>query len=304
MRRCEALLACALTLSCASTPVSVADAGCASCAVWGRPEPQGTLPLELSELSGLVAAARSPGVLFGHNDSGDTARFFAIDERGALLATFVLPDAGATDWEAVGRGPCEEGSCLFFGDLGDNAKVRGRYTIFRVPEPSIPGSASMPLAVQFTQLDVTYPDAGRRNAEAMLVHPVSGDLYVITKEPSGIPSEVFVLRQSGSLRAGAFELSGITTLPFPGPGDDPITAADVDPCGRRVLLRLYDGLIELSLADGQPFDSVFSSAPRRLPVAQEPQGEAVAFSHDGVSFFTGSERLNPTEPLNRSRCRP
>lgn len=304
MRRCEVLFAVTVSLGSACSMAPSVDAGCFSCATWDRPVAQGTLPLELSELSGLVASARTPGVLFAHNDSGDTARFFAIDEHGSLLGTFFLPDAGAIDWEDVGRGPCDAGSCLFFGDIGDNDHLRGRYAILRVPEPAIPASAGPAEAVPFTRLDFTYPDGGAPNAEALFVHPLSGDLYVLSKEASGVPSEVYVLRHAGTRGAGSTEAEWVAQLPFPTASDDPITGADVNACGTRVLVRLYDGLVELSVAGGQPFESIFQSALRRVTVAAEPQGEAIAYARDGAAFFTGSERLNPTEPLYRSGCRP
>jgi Zn-finger nucleic acid-binding protein len=38
----------------------------------------------LKETSGLAASAKNPGELWLHNDSGDTARVFAIDQSGAV----------------------------------------------------------------------------------------------------------------------------------------------------------------------------------------------------------------------------
>ena len=49
--------------------------------------------------SGLAASHRHPGVLYTHNDSGDTPRFFAIDANANVLAEVRLDGANALDRE-------------------------------------------------------------------------------------------------------------------------------------------------------------------------------------------------------------
>jgi hypothetical protein len=41
---------------------------------------------QIREASGIVASRQNPGVLWVHNDSGDSARVFAINEKGEFLA--------------------------------------------------------------------------------------------------------------------------------------------------------------------------------------------------------------------------
>ena len=53
----------------------------------------------ITELSGLAASRTRDGVFYTHNDSGDGARFFAIDRTGALLATYTLEGVDANDIE-------------------------------------------------------------------------------------------------------------------------------------------------------------------------------------------------------------
>ena len=52
----------------------------------------------ITESSGLAASSRS-GIVFTHNDSGDSARFFAVDDAGRTRTTYALPDVQARDWE-------------------------------------------------------------------------------------------------------------------------------------------------------------------------------------------------------------
>ena len=42
---------------------------------------------QIAESSGIVATTTRDDVVFTHNDSGDTARFFAVDRYGSRLAS-------------------------------------------------------------------------------------------------------------------------------------------------------------------------------------------------------------------------
>src|SRR2546427_279731 len=78
----------------------------------------------LFEASGIAVSRAHPGVLWTHNDSGDSATVYAITLAGNLLATYRVPGATAVDWEDIALGPCPEhaGRCLFIADTGDNGE--------------------------------------------------------------------------------------------------------------------------------------------------------------------------------------
>ena len=69
-------------------PVAVDAGPDCRCSAWGNPRNVGTIGAPLVELSGLVASRPPPGVLFAHNDSGDTARFFSLSTPRVTVATF------------------------------------------------------------------------------------------------------------------------------------------------------------------------------------------------------------------------
>jgi hypothetical protein len=60
-----------------------------------------------------------------------------------------------------------------------------------------------------------------------------------------------------------------------------VTAADIAPDGRRLLLRTYGGLYELALAEGEAFEAVFGKPLAALPAPPERIGEAAAYAADG-----------------------
>lgn len=298
-----------VALSCCSQPpapdAGVEDAGIddgACCTRWGLPEVAGQLgDPELNELSGLVASRAHPGVLYGHNDSGDSARFFALSTTGAALGRFTLEGATANDIEDIALGPCDAGTCLWLGDIGDNMRHRDDYAVYRVPEPQLLADAGT-AAVPWERFAWAYPDGEKNNSEALLANPVTGRLYLVTKERTG-PSRVyrFPLPLDG---AGVNVLELVTTLTVPGPTDAELTAADVSPCGRAVLLRMYNRLVELRLPAGETdFERIFDVTPVPVAVADDPQGESVAYSADGRSFYTSSEWLAEACLLHVSACR-
>src|SRR5512134_1710243 len=85
------------------------------------------LPDVLRESSGLALSKTQPGVIWSHNDSGDTPTLYAIDLKARLLATVMVDNAVAQDWEDIAAGPCplgEGGSCLYIADTGNNGLER------------------------------------------------------------------------------------------------------------------------------------------------------------------------------------
>ena len=80
------------------------------------------------EASGIAASWRVNGVWWVHNDSGDSARVFAIGSDGRDLGEFALSGATAVDWEDIvaGPGPAFAVSYLYLADIGDNAKTARR----------------------------------------------------------------------------------------------------------------------------------------------------------------------------------
>ena len=133
------------------------------------------------ESSGLARSRISSTRLWTHNDSGDTARLFAIGSGGATLRTFTLTGASHKDWEGMASAVKGGVSYLYTGDIGDNGKVRSQIYVHRIrePQPSAPSGSRTPVTWAFR-----YPD-GRHNAETLMVRPKSHRIYIVTKATSG-----------------------------------------------------------------------------------------------------------------------
>lgn len=255
---------------------------------------------ELRELSGLAASRKNANVLFANNDSGDAPRFFAMDLDGKALGQFELDGATAIDWEDMAVGPCGTDSCVFLGDIGDNRRVRDDYAIYRVPEPAVTRGATK---VTWDRLRFSYPEGAQHNAETLLVHPINGTPYVVTKQSAGEPSVVFRFPMPLD-PSRQVTLIPVATLAVPDAKDQALTGGAISPDGSALLLRMYNRLVELKLPSAAPFEDVFKQAAVNVPVAAEQQGEAVTWRADGRGYFTASEEVGVKPTLNRVECQP
>ena len=244
----------------------------------------------LTEVSGMVASRRDPGVLFVHNDSGEAvARYFALTTDGVVRAEIVVDGAPSFDIEdaAIEYGDGRE--WIYLGDTGDNAARDGGTTrdhieVVRSEIPALPSESGTLHVTEFERFAFTYPDAPH-DCEALAFDQRTGDLYLLSKVNEG-PHAVYraaAPHVDGSTRV----LEHVTDL-LPGRSlADSITAADSDALGRFVV-RTYRRLWLFGASDGDPA-SRWSVTPMELPPISEFQGEAIAFSADMHSLFSMAE---------------
>ncbi len=248
---------------------------------------------EIDEASGMVASRGQPGVLWVHNDSGDSARVFAIDTAGKTLGVFNLAGVEATDWEdlSLGAGPKPGPGTdpwLYIGDIGDNAEKRPSISVVRIPEPDAAAAEGGEVTVDDAELlTLTYPD-GAHNAETLLVDPDDGELVIVTK---GDTTGVYHL-PGPIAKAGSYELIKVPEAAIP---LTVTTGGDISPLGDFVIVRTY---IEARLwlrPPGTGLAQAFAGEPCVVPLNLELQGETLAIAGDGEGYYTLSE--NVSQPL-------
>ncbi len=280
---------------------------------------------DLTEVSGLVASATQPGVLWVHNDSGDGPVIYAVGSDGADLGAFTVTGARAVDWEDIAKWTDPESGTpyLYLADTGDfhlpdgpgeATTRRDHVTVYRVEEPGgvdVDGAGGT--TAQADVYEFTYPD-GPFDSEAFIVDPLTGDFYFLTKGWDGSPAPVF--RAAAPEPGGRTELAEVASISLDS-RLDLITGADVanvpddgtaapgvdgPGAGRSgvVVVRTYTGVSVFPLTydtdRAGAMAATFDAEPCAGASAIEAQGEAIAVAVDLSGYVTASEGAHP--PLN------
>jgi len=226
------------------------------------------------------------------NDSGDGPTLYTLDPRSGRTVARTTYAEDATDVEALAPGPA---GTVWAGDIGDNRGNRDDVTVYRLR--SLPDGR-----VDADAYPLVYPD-GPHNAEALLVRPHTGRVFVVSKSPFGgtvyvAPRTLHTGGEPNRLRVFA-RVNGL------------VTDGSFYPDGKHVVLRTY------GTATGYTFPGFAPTGTVRLP--SQPQGEGISVGADGrvlvssegpatdvlqvtlpASFTTGS----PTAPAKTPTVRP
>lgn len=273
-RLAAAALLGALALAAAPAPASAAD-----------PVDRTVTDSRIAEASGLTPSLLRPGVLWTHNDSGNPPRLFALGPDGSTVDAVKVSGTLDRDWEAISAFRDRAGRALLaVGDIGDNDAKHDTAQVVVLAEPTAGQSKARPLAL----LSLRYP-TGPVNAEALMVDPTSGRMYVATKEIFGsrlfeVPAQAWPGGSSGTVT-----LTEIGSVPI-----GLVTDGAFLPDGRLVL-RNYSSVQVLQ----RPAD-VAGGRITVLASADTPgqdQGESVAVVDGGAGLLVGSEGKD--EPIYR-----
>lgn len=240
----------------------------------------------LVELSGLAVvgggATGTNWALWAMADSGRQIALYRLDPDTCAVVESRTAAVDPYDAEdlAVGRD-----GALWVGDTGDNERRRSTVAVVVVPPRGEP---------QLHRL--TYPD-GPHDAEALLVDR-RGVPTLVTKDvgAAGIYRPGTALTGTGPVplvHVGDLVLPSSDTVggPIGGFGSRTVTGGAISADGRVVALRTYTDAwlfpVPADQPDGDPA-AALRGTPVRVPLPDEPQGEALAFTRDGT-LLSGSE---------------
>jgi hypothetical protein len=278
----------------------------------GVPEVRGHLQDDrLVEVSGVVASPSTPDLLWVHNDSGDAATLYSIGQDGRARGRVQMPfEAHDLEDIAVASCPDRTGPCLYLADTGNNAHDRTDAVVVIVREPVLPAAGV------FAD-DATATIVGRIDASVAAGLPAGIDVEAMVALPDG--SAVFLIEKIDDDRARVFARRApydddgrfvvVGTIRTESPSVEygrMITAADMHPSGRALLVRTYTGVFETrvdAIAAWFELGDVLLNTLTFGPLS-EPQGEAIAYDEGGHIITISEARDRPASDVavNRLVC--
>lgn len=224
----------------------------------------------LVEISGMARSQRHAHVIWLHNDSGDEAVLYGVDERTcATVAELRLRGVQARDSEGLASTVDAKGRAfLWVGDIGDNRDSWPNVSIYRVREPAQLGERSRsPKRWRFT-----YPDRPH-NAETLMVSDSSDAtrVWVATWQLA-----------SGGMYSVPLERD-VAIADRVGDVGSLITDGAIHPAGTGYVLRDY---LDLHVFRGLPPGRRIA----KLALPPQVQGEAITWTADGRGLWVASEQ--------------
>ncbi len=245
------------------------------------------------EASGLAVSRSNPSMLWVHNDSGDYNRLFVVGENGEDFGEFIIRGAFNRDWEdmAAGPGPVAGITYLYIGEIGDNLAQYQIMSVYRVAEPDISQLDSVAYAPVdgAERIDYVYPDGKSRDAETLMVDPLTRDLYIVTKRDAR--SIIYVARYPQDT-GKVITLEKIGYFPF-----NRALAGDISADGTEIAVKTDDRIYYWHRRHNEPVFEALRRQPLLLPYTIEPQGEAFGWMPDGSGYYTLSEKVDDNEPV-------
>ncbi|MFN8354815.1 MAG: hypothetical protein U0Y10_10245 [Spirosomataceae bacterium] len=257
---------------------------------------QGTIKdASLDEVSGIaMSRANTLGYVWVHEDSGGPNKVFLLNQTGSTVANYTLSGTFNRDWEdiAIGPGPVANTNYLYVAEIGDNLKIFSTYAVYRFAEPNIVGK-TLPYSgtVTVERLQFRYPDSKPRNAETLMVDPLTKDLYVVSKETGSNANVYRMAYPQSTSSVNVLTLLGSINVPT-------AVGGDISADGTEVLIKSIGNVYYWKKSNAQQsLWALLQTTSITLPYVAEPQGEAIAWAKNGTGYYTTSEKANNVTPV-------
>ena len=239
-------------------------------------EALGKIDKQLEEASGIVASVTNPGMFWVINDSGHAADVFLIDIHAQIRMVCHLKGVKNRDWEDITLGTIEGKTFIYVGDIGDNLAQYSSKLIYRFEEPVF---ESGEITIEEIKTITVFLSDGGRDTEAMMIDPLTNDLYLVSKREDSVHLYHAAFPYSDSLT-----MNKVAQLPF-----NSIVAANISSNGKEILMKDYPNVYYWKREEGQSVVELLKQPPIALPYDMEEQGEAICFAIDGKGYYTVSE---------------
>lgn len=242
---------------------------------------------ELKEASGIASSKKNPGVLWTHNDTNNKDRLYAMSGNGKHLGVYNVKNTSDRDWEdiAVGPGPESSKSYIYIGNIGDNDLEHDVKYVYRCEEPDVTvGQTAVISSIDKVDvLQYRYPD-GKKNAETLMLDPLTFDYYVITKKEK---KELVYKAAYPQPLTSVDTLECVDTLDM-----TEVVGGDISPDGREIIIKTYKKIYYWKRIGTETIQAAMRRNPSTITYQEEPQGEGLAWDHTASGYFTISEEVD------------
>lgn len=242
---------------------------------------------EIDEASGMVASQHYPGVIWTHNDSGNSNKIYPINKQGTVIKPSGTNNEGITmqgsqniDWEDIAINPQ---GYLLIGDFGNNNSRRKVLKIYAYKEPDPHKDTMAPLAYtipfRFTE-QKQYP-AKRNNFDCEAMFVAFDKVYLLTKHWDNRYTDLYRFdtwnkdKMNLPTLIGRWNLRGM------------VTAADALPDGSKLAVLTYSSIWVFEPKPGN--DKFFSGSVYWRPIRAR-QAESICFIDDSTLLIGNEQR--------------
>lgn len=255
---------------------------------------QHLLSLELKEVSGLVCGRNNPDLVYLIEDKGGKNEVYVFTKKGEYKTKFIISGVANIDWEdlAIGVGPEEGKNYVYIADIGDNNAERNHVRIIRFEEPHLTNDIKSSYVIgQTAILKIQYP-GGAKDAETLLVDPISKQLYIVSKrEETANLYEIVHKNEFQKIQEAKF----VGTMPM-----KKIVGGDISADGKQIVLKNKKQVYYWENSEKDAIKTMLNKAPKTIAAyIEEPQGESIGFDHLGKQFYTITEtkKIKNAEPI-------
>jgi hypothetical protein len=202
------------------------------------------LPSYLNEASGIELS--SDGTFWTHNDSGNEAKIYQVDDQCNVIRIVNLLGVTNNDWEDLAL---SDSAILYVGDFGNNANDRTNLAIYYFSTSYLPLGESYvsPSIIHFNHSEqTTFPpqaDAMHFDTEAMILRGDS--LFLFSKDRSS-PFTGITYEYAIPANAGSYTISRIDSFVVSTQGGSAVTSADFLSDINRLYLLTTSEILEFN----------------------------------------------------------
>jgi hypothetical protein len=142
-----------------------------------------------------------------------------------------------------------------------------------------------------------YPD-GSYDAESLMVDPISGDVFVATKQEVG--ARLYRANLMTVTNRSTVTMQFVRTVSF-----NLASGGDISVEGTQIVLRREDFAMSWARCTNETVGAALAAAGQSIPVIgppKEPNGEGIALLPDGTGYVTIGEGQNPVLYFFQAQC--